>query len=320
MPSINASLIAFYIKWIRQTKVVFDSSENTLASLDDSYIRPQDFHPPTNLGSDILIDRADLHDWPLYKLSSPISPAKDGPREALLYVHGGAFYREITAQHWTLAAQIARETGLDVLLPIYPLLPRPGATAKKLAIGLIDICRSSHQPIVSIAGDSAGGMLALSTTQQMRDTEPELFAKLRSLVLISPVLDLELAHPEVVRLSKIDPWLGIAGMRDVLVPKLAAGLPVKDPIVSPLYGSIKNLPPTLLFSGTHDMLCADARRLKSKYAGKDVDDASVGSLEMDRFIYVEREEMIHVWPLLPHPEGAEARELIVHFINKCLIA
>ncbi|KAF4992397.1 hypothetical protein FGRMN_7209 [Fusarium graminum] len=320
MPSITASLIALYIKWIRQSKVIFDSPENTLASLHDSYIRPQDFHPPTNLGSDTTIDRVDIHEWPLYRLSSQVSSAKGGPREALLYVHGGAFYREITAQHWTLAAQIARETGLDVLLPIYPLLPRPGATAKKLAIGLIDICRSSHQPIVSIAGDSAGGMLALSTAQQMRDTEPQLFAKLRSLVLISPVLDLDLAHPEVVRLSKIDPWLGIAGMRDVLVPKLASDLSVRDPIVSPLYGSIENLPPTLLFSGTYDMLCADARRLTSKFTGKDVDDAPVGSIETDRFIYVEKEEMIHVWPLLPHPEGAEARKLIVHFVNKYLEA
>ncbi|KAM0347313.1 hypothetical protein ACHAPU_004832 [Fusarium lateritium] len=159
-------------------------------------------------------------------------------------------------------------------------------------------------------------MLALSTTQQMRDTQPELFVQLRSLILISPVLDLELDHPEVARLSTMDPWLGIAGIRDILVPRLAAGLPVKDPIVSPLYGSIEGLPPTLLLSGTYDMLCADARRFKSKFTGKDIDDASAGSIETDRFIYVEKEEMIHVWPLLPHPEGAEARKLIVHFINK----
>ncbi|WZH45571.1 Esterase [Fusarium acuminatum] len=315
MPSLTASFVSFYIRWIRQSKVVYDSAENTLKLLHESYIRPQDFHPPTNLGSDIIIDRVDLNDWPLYQISATVPSLESEPRKALLYIHGGAFIREITPQHWNLTAQIARETSLDVLVPIYPLLPRPGATAQKLATGLVEICRASKQTIVSICGDSAGGMLALSSTQQLRDTEPELFAKVDSLILISPVLDVGLDHPEVVRLSEVDPWLGIDGLRSI-TPILAADLPLKHPIASPLYGSIENLPPTLLLSGTYDMLCADARRLKSKFTGKDIDQALAGSIEMDRFVYLEKEEMIHVWPLLPHPEGAEGRKLIFHFIKK----
>jgi acetyl esterase/lipase len=318
MPSLTASLISFYIKWIRQTKVIFESPEATRKSLRDGYIRPENFQPPTNLGSDIIIDRVDMHDWPLYKISSQDSSTDNQPRKTLLYIHGGAFFREIVPQHWYISAQIARETDLDVLVPIYPLVPRPGATAEKLAAGLVDICRLSTQPVVSIAGDSAGGMLALATTQQLRDAESELFNQVKSLVLISPVLDLKLDHPEVVRLSKIDPWLGIGGIREVVAPKMAAGLPMHDPIVSPLYGSIDNLPPTILFSGTSDMLCADARRLKSKFAWRDIDEAVPGSVETDRLIYVEKEDQIHVWPILPTPEGAEARNLIVHFINKYL--
>lgn len=315
MPSITASLVSFYIKWIRQTKVVLDSEENTQKSLHESYIRPQDFHHPTNLGTDIIIDRVDLNEWPLYQISTTVASSESEPRKALLYIHGGAFFREITSQHWNLTAQIARETGLDVLVPIYPLLPRPGATAQKLATGLVEICRTSKQTIVSLCGDSAGGMLALSSTQQLRDTEPELFAKVDSLILISPVLDIGLDHPEVARLSEVDPWLGIDGLRSIM-PLLAADLPLKHPIVSPLYGSIENLPPTLLLSGTYDMLCADARRLKSKFTGKDIDEAPAGGVETDQFVYLEKEEMIHVWPLLPHPEGAEGRKLIFHFIKK----
>ncbi|KAM0315629.1 hypothetical protein ACHAPQ_011532 [Fusarium lateritium] len=315
MPSLTASFVSFYIKWIRQTKVVFDNPENALKLLHDGHIRPQDFHPPTNLGSDIIIDRVDLNEWPLYRISATVPSSGGEPRQALLYIHGGAFFREIVPQHWYLAAQIARETGLVVLVPIYPLLPRPGATAQKLAAGLVDICRTSKQTIVSICGDSAGGLLALSSTQQLRDTEPELFAKVKSLILISPVLDIGLDHPEAVRLSEVDPWLGINGLRSIM-PMLAADLPLKHPTASPLYGSIENLPPTLLLSGTYDLLCADARRLKSKFTGEDIDEALAGSIEMDRFVYLEKEEMIHVWPLLPHPEGAEGRKLIVHFVNK----
>ncbi|GKU09654.1 unnamed protein product [Fusarium langsethiae] len=316
MPSFAAYFVAFYVKWVRQSKVQMASPEILRNALHQAYIRPQDFHPPTNLGTDIVIDRVDVHDWPLYKISAHKSSSEIEPRKSLLYIHGGAFFREIFAQHWNLTTQIARETGLDVLIPIYPLIPRPGATAEKLAAGLLDICRLSENPVVSIAGDSAGGMLTMLTAQQLRDAEPDLFGKVQSLVLISPVLDLELDHPEVVRLEKFDPWLAIDGFREVAVPKLAANIPIKDPIVSPLYGSIENLPPTLLLCGTCDMLCSDARRLKSKFAGKDIDEALPGSMETDQFMYVEKEDMIHVWPLLPHPEGAEGRQLIIHFINK----
>ncbi|KAF4342886.1 alpha beta-hydrolase [Fusarium beomiforme] len=314
MPSITATLVSLYVKWVLQSKVLFDSPDNTLKSLNDLHIRPKDFHPPTNLGLDIFIDRVDVHDWPLYRLSTEDPSFKKEPRKALLYIHGGAFFREIHTQHWRLTAQVARETDLDVLIPIYPLLPRPGATAQKLAAGLIDICRLSKQPVVSVAGDSAGGMLALSTCQQLRDTQPELAAQVRSLILISPVLDCALEHPEVVRLAEVDPWLGLNGLRAIM-PILAGDLPVKNPIVSPLFGDMANLPPILLLSGTHDMLCADARRLKSKFAGGDVDEAPAGSVEMDRFVYIEKEAMIHVWPALPHPEGAEGRKTIIHFIN-----
>ncbi|OBS28367.1 hypothetical protein FPOA_02306 [Fusarium poae] len=318
MPSITASIVTFYIKWIRQSKAIMGSPENIRNALQEGYVRPQEFTPPTNLGTDILIDRVDVHDWPLYKVTAHKSSTDNNVHKALLYVHGGSFFRDIVSQHWNLTAQIARETGLDVLIPIYPLVPRPGATAQKLAAGLLDVFRLSETPIVSIAGDSAGGMLAMVAAQQLRDKEPELFSKVKSLVLISPVVDLGLDHPEVVRLEQIDPWLAIDGLREVIIPKLAADLPIKDPIVSPLYGSIENLPPTLLLCGTCDMLCADSRRLKSKFTGKDVNEALPGSTETDGFIYVEKEDMIHVWPLLPHPEGAEGRELIMHFVNRYL--
>lgn len=233
----------------------------------------------------------------------------------MLYIHGGAFFREIDPADYRFAAQVARETGLDVLVAIYPLIPRPAATAKLLAAGLIDICRRYEHPIVCIGGESAGGMLSIATAQQMREAHPELLARLRCLILISPVLDCALDHPEVVRLADEDPWLGLDGLRAV-TPKLAAGLPLKHPVVSPLFGDIECLPPVMLLCGTADMLCADARRLKSRFQGGDADKAPPGSVELEGFTYIEKEDMIHVYPMLPHPEGAEARKQITEFMRR----
>jgi acetyl esterase/lipase len=317
MPSISASVVSLIIKWFLQNKGVQEDEEATRQNIHDTYIRPQDHRPPSNLGPNITIDRVDVQEWPLYKISTKNSQSKSQQRKALLYIHGGSFFKEIYPQHWKLAVQIVSETDLDVLIPIYPLVPRPVATAQKLADGFVDICRLSKQPIVSIAGDSAGGTLALSTTLHLRDTAPELFGKVRSLILIAPLLDCAVDHPEALRLAKIDFWLGVTGLR--ISGKMFAGdLPIKHPLVSPLYGDMDKLPPLLMFGGPRDLLCADARRLKSKLLGKDVDEAPAGSVETDRLVYVEKEGMLHVWPLLPHSEGAEGRKMISSFVNKHL--
>ncbi|KAG5764262.1 hypothetical protein H9Q72_007660 [Fusarium xylarioides] len=319
MPSISASAVSLIIKWFRSDKAAQEDEQATRRNIQDSYIRPQDHRPPNSLGSNITIDRVDVQEWPLYRISTTDSQNKSQQRKALLYIHGGSFFKEIYPQHWKLAAQIASETDLDVLIPIYPLVPRPVATAQKLADGFVDICRLSKQPIVSIAGDSAGGTLALSTTLHLRDTAPELFAKVRSLILIAPLLDCAVDHPEALRLAKIDFWLGVTSLR--ISGKMFAGdLPIKHPLVSPLYGDMKNLPPLLMFGGPMDLLCADARRLKSKLLGENVDEAPAGrergeSVETDRLVYVEKEGMIHVWPLLPHSEGAEGRKMISAFAH-----
>jgi len=315
MPSFAARLVRWYIVWIRRAKVLFASADNTRNSIQTLYLRPQTFSPPQSLGQDIVIDRVDVNEWPLYRVSANAHSTGKETRPAMLYVHGGAFFREIDLQHWKFVAQAARDTGLDVLVPIYPLIPRPTATAEKIAAGLVDICRLSEQRIVCVAGDSAGGHLALAAAQQMRERQPDLAAQLRCLVLISPVLDSALDHPEVVRLSRDDPWLAIDGLR-VLTPFLSGGLPIQHSAVSPLYGDIDHLPPILLLCGTSDMLCGDARRLSARFQGKDPKECIPGSVQLDNFTYVEQADMIHVYPLLPHSEGAEARELIMSFVRK----
>lgn len=315
MTSFAARLVRWYIIWIRRSKALFGSAENTRNSIQAFYLRPQSFLPPQNLGQNVVVDRVDVNECPLYRVSANARSNSKETRSAMLYAHGGAFYREIDPLHWKFVAQVARDTGLDVLVPIYPLIPRPTATAEKIVAGFIDICRLSEQRVVCLAGDSAGGHLALATAQQMREREPDLGAHIQCIVLISPVLDSALDHPEVVRFAEDDPWLAIDGLR-VLTPHLSGGLPIRHPFVSPLYGDIDHLPPVLLLSGTSDMLCGDARRLSARFQGKDANDCVPGSVQLDKLTYVEHAEMIHVYPLLPHAEGAEARELIMSFIRK----
>ncbi|KAH6101647.1 hypothetical protein HBI65_051780 [Parastagonospora nodorum] len=268
MPSWSATFIRFYIANVRRAKIIFASTSATQSSVQELHLHPASFAPPTNLGSDISIQRVDL----------------------------------------------ARSTGLDVLVPIYPLIPRPTATAAQVIDGIVSICKLSERRIVGLMGDSAGGHMALATAQYA----PDIAATLKFIVLISPVLDIELTHPEVIRLEKNDPWLSIEGLKSVVLPAWRANLKTEDALASPLFGAIDKLPPVLLLSGTDDMLNADARRLSARFQGGDGSECVKGSVEVEGFRYVEEEGMIHVYPLLPCWEGEEARKLIFGWVEERL--
>lgn len=159
MPSLSATFVHLYVKYIRASKAVFGNAERTQSQLQALYLRPQSYSPPAPPGPDISVQREDVTDRPLYRVSSslpspqqqsahpPVNTASieseesDPPRcvSAMLYIHGGAFYREIDAAHWSFIFQAARKTGLDVLVPIYPLLPRPGATASNVVTRLEEL-------------------------------------------------------------------------------------------------------------------------------------------------------------------------------------
>ncbi|KAF5675961.1 alpha beta-hydrolase [Fusarium circinatum] len=289
MVSLAARIFRFYLVWIRRSQTQFLTASNMRAHIQAQYIHPQSFSPPQSLGPDIDVERVDVNDWPLYRISSsPFSPkvGDEDNRPAMLYCHGGAWVNEIVTQHYKLVAQIARDTGLDVLVPIYPLIPRPAATAVQVVAGLHEIMTQIKQPIVSIGGDSAGGNLALLLAQHLVRVKSDLISLVRSLVLISPVLDCTMSHPETKRLVPDDPWLSPDGIR-VVGDAWSGGLARSDPRVSPLFGDIADLPPILLFSGTHDMLCADARRLSARFrndaTSTDMYTWEEGSVELERF-------------------------------------
>ncbi|KAF4951616.1 hypothetical protein FGADI_7393 [Fusarium gaditjirri] len=289
MVSLAARIFRFYLVWIRRSQTQFLTARNMRDHMQAQYIRPQSFSPPETLGPDISIERVDVNDWPLYRISSsPFSPKEgdEANRPAILYLHGGGWVNEIVTWHYKFVAQIARDTGLDVLIPIYPLIPRPTATAPQIVAGLHEIMSQIKQPIVSIGGDSAGGNLAMLLAQHLVRVKSGLASQVRSLVLISPALDNTLSHPESKRLGRDDPWLSHDGLH-VAVDVYSGDLAPSDPRVSPLFGDIADLPPILLLSGTHDLLCADARRLSARFRNGDtspgMDAWIAGSVELEKF-------------------------------------
>ena len=85
-----------------------------------------------------------------------------------------------------------------------------------------------------------------------------------------------------------------------------AGAGLKDPLVSPLYGNLKGLPPLLILVGTWEVLLDDSTRFAAK--------AKEAGVQVDLEVW---DEMIHIWPYFAAvlPEGRQAIDRMGAFIK-----
>jgi acetyl esterase/lipase len=194
-----------------------------------------------------------------------------GPRPAarpLVFLHGGGFVHQFETAHWWLTTALAHDLRVRIYAPDYLLLPR--GTAKQTVAAVAGVVRdvarlAGAAPI--LAGDSAGGGLAVAVAARLRGT-PDAPAHL---ALFAPWLDLALRHPEIPALERRDPSLAATGLR--IAGELWAGaLGVDHPDASPALADPAGLPPISLVAGTRDILYPDARDFaaRARAAGVDV--------------------------------------------------
>jgi acetyl esterase/lipase len=277
--------------FITRANQMYTSAQAARNHIEQRSLRPRPYGPPRFLRRDVSVAVDEQLGWPVYTLR----PRSGQSRGRVIYVHGGGWVNEIALQHWLLAAQIAAEAGLTVTVPIYPLVPF--GTAEEVVTTIADMAVTGPDAgSTCLAGDSAGGQIALSAAVLLRDRHQ---VALPQTVLISPALDLSLTNPEIDRGQPSDPWLGRHGAR-VMIERWRGGLAISDPRVSPLFADLHGLGPLTAFCGTRDILNPETRLLvgKATAAGVDVD-------------YHEGLGLVHVYPLTPTSEGRAARAVLV---------
>jgi acetyl esterase/lipase len=184
-------------------------------------------------------------------------------RPAILWAHGGGFVVGSHATHAGLAGYLAQAAGADVYLPDYRLAPEhpwPAATDDVFSAYGQMLARGHDPERVAIAGDSAGGALAILTALALTDMDVPAPA---AMVLISPVTDLSLSGPSVEAKRHADPLL----RRDWLAESYrmwAGSLALTDPRVSALFADVAGLPPTLIQVGEDEILLDDSLRFADR--------------------------------------------------------
>jgi epsilon-lactone hydrolase len=220
----------------------------------------------------------------------------DTAGRGILMFHGGGYVFGTPARYAGLAGRFAKAAGAPVYIPEYRLAPdhpfpkavEDGLQAYKAML--------EHYPNdkVAVTGDSAGGGICVATLQAAR---AEGLPMPSSLVLLSPWLDVSGAS-ESMRTHRNSEILILPETFSRCAQWYGGGQDATDPVMSPLYGSLAGLPPTLVQVSDNEMLYNDSTR----FAGK----AEEEGVELR---LVTEPDMWHVWQLMA-PLVREARRSI----------
>jgi acetyl esterase/lipase len=214
-----------------------------------------------------------------------ISPFNSKSDLIILYFHGGAYMANISKQHWYLIEQLINSTKATIVIPDYPLAPE--ATYKE-TYGFIQelytrLLNDYPTKRFVFIGDSAGGGLALGFVQQLRNDNKKQPVEI---IIFSPWLDVSMSNSNLDILDKEDKILSIRGLKNT-GQKYAGNLDLKDFRVSPIYGDLTGLCRISIFTGTKDLLNADAKKYKQLMKDQNI-----------CFNYFEYPKMFHDWVII----------------------
>ena len=246
-----------------------------------------------------------------------LAPNVDTSRR-LLYIHGGAYTMGSPKSHRRLTSKFSEVANAAVLSIDYRLMPEHPRMAG------IEDSRAAYRWLlengpdgvtapsaVFVAGDSAGGNLTLSLIAWIRDQglrAPD------AAVALAPATDGSLGSPSLKTNLATDPMLGPLFKSLTKIPRtgllwggwMASRVRPCDPVVSPVFGDLSNLPPLLVHASEAEMLRDDSCR----YVNKAIAAGSPVTLQT-------WQHMVHVWQIYhPElPEGREAMEEIGKFLR-----
>jgi len=222
-----------------------------------------------------------------------------------IYFHGGAYVFGGMNSHRDMAVYLAKKANIKMLMVDYRLAPEhpfPAAQVDAMAVykGLINKGMSAQKMVM--AGDSAGGNLALCTLQDIRDQN---LALPRACFFFSPWLDLSHSNQSFNDNAEKDVILN-KQILDEAVAMYAPQSQCDDAKISPILASVDNLPSALIIASSLEVLVEDAKSLHEKIL-----------LKGGQSKYLQWKNTPHAFPVLTRllPEARKALDKTAEFIN-----
>lgn len=226
------------------------------------------------------------------------------PRYAILYAHGGGYVTGGCTYARILAAKLAEATGFTTYTFDYRLAPEnPYPAALNDAQALWDHLTDGRYPAdhVIVAGESAGGNLALCLVQKLikegRDRPGHL-------ILFSPWTDMTGTAPSYEANAEIDPILTREYVMSAAGVYIGDAGSAEDERFSPLFGSFEDFPPVFIMAGRCGILLDDSTRLFDRII------QSGGRARLDI-----EESGWHVYQQMPVPLAGRAMKRLAAYIS-----
>ncbi len=178
----------------------------------------------------------------------------------ILYLHGGAYVNAITTPHWHIIRELIERTGASVWVPSYKLAPESHAPDAFPPLEAIMAEASQVGHPLYLAGDSAGGGLAVGLAITARDRPGPRIA---GAFLFSPWVDVTMENPGARLLEHADVMLGVDGLA-YWGSQWAGDWETRHPLVSPIFDHLRDLPPTRIYQGERDLFLPDVQRFHDK--------------------------------------------------------
>ncbi len=249
-------------------------------------------------------DRAPLQgEW-----IEPIAPVHPARGRRVLYLHGGGYTTMSPRTHRCVTSRLATWSDTALFALDYRLAPEhpfPAALDDAVAAyhALIDMGPPASELVV--AGNSAGGGLALALLLKLRDAAMPMPA---AAVLFSPWTDLAATGNSITENDASDPlfhgsWVARQARHYL------GDTPATDPLASPVYADLAGLPPLLIQASDSEVLLDDSRRV--------AENASRAGVKTT----------LRIWHKVPHgwqifapilPEGRDALREAATFIRRIL--
>lgn len=292
MKQSSSYYITLFVIWIKGLKKDFSKDPINFKKL-----RKEDIHRPKGK----FFKQNQVRNFHISNTLITEIKGNKTPDTLLIFIHGGAFISGPARHHWSVVETIYKETDYTVWVCDYPKAPENKISQISDNIDLVytTALQKYQANQITFLGDSVGGTLIAALTQRLLQRNIVLPLKI---ILISPVMDATMSNPDIIKKDSLDPMLSKVGL--LSAKKMCAeGDDLTNSMISPLYGSFKNFPHTIIFLAENDITYPDQKLAVQKLIKAKV------HLEI-----IEGKNMPHIWPFLPVMKEAKIalKEIIKH--------
>jgi acetyl esterase/lipase len=240
---------------------------------------------------------------------TPETVAPENRNRQLIHMHGGCYVLNPGEAGLPEAIFMAgfghiKVISVDYRMPpeaVFPAALDDGITVWKAAL------KTTDAKNMAIFGTSAGGALTLEMVLKAKELGLPLPAAIAPGTPMSDVTKVGDSFYTNAMVGNV--LVSPDGFCDAGAKVYANGHDLKDPLLSPVYGDMKGFPPTILTSGTRDLLLSNTVRVHRKLRQAGVEAVLQVFEGMSHAHYVRDDTA---------PESKEAFEEIAGFFNKHL--